>query len=997
MRPALPPLCLALLLCLAPAASAAGPPPAPVPVREIVERAVEAYVQRTGNQVVGMGSWIKGATYRNPLTSPDPSDHDMTPVFQGGKPAELERQWKDMQGFLRQEISDGLRKAKPGITSQEIDQVMRSVNVYPPESLIADVVDEKEAAQRFARMGARPNLGGGPVEGLWGKGKKPFTQAYAEKAGRSFFRDPKGVVRKGFTDLDNLAAGYGRFDLGATGELAEQFAKKARLAMAEGRGADALKNLQRLDQYLRKGKSVAGISGAGNLNPELLEALADAQGLDLQDAETMGKWLERNQRLLGQGLGHADDELVLLKEIAGATDGGKLKFLKSLQGNKLRRFLSWARGVQGKMGQALNSGKALAAKVPWDKAFKAAVALGVAIELYNAAGLYQTDGWDAANQALSLAAINLIPSNILGQVMLDYGTEVGYDLAAASQGCENLLAGIYEVQGRQALGQGEQIESLARRCLDEQCVTQALERQAEAASHKDLKQESYAGVKGARAIKARLMGQCLPVVLQAWKRERYRLLGLALQDKYDLDKMLSGSLVALEATGAGQGPQREHLVRPEFTLQREPLRNLLVKFEDDLKLLGGPQKLGRLSVGERFHWRVEVFDFGQGQWLPFRQPPDLNRHLDPRNRHTALLGREAELRLSLPAGPSYRVVLDYSLVVMPVVPPLGFRAPEVEEFNRELRGAYGLKALLPLETGSWRLRVSGPASLAAGAPGKLRARVEGQPPWGPGFATQVIWEQAPGAARLGQGPELAIMGPAQGAVQYRAVLLGQVAGQEERLAEEMFTLSAQGLAWLRMSAVDKLSRASLAGATWRISGPDGFSAQRQGASFTLGQAPAGSYRIEVSAPQHQDLRGPLTLEAGQRYDKVAPLAPLPLTKPEAKERPVVTTGPKGAAGAPAAPDPLEGMSPAQICACYQQWYVTVHKKPQKPGKERTEVKQAMRYEADKKRCWGEFTYHFFYEKEQKWVYNGVVWSHYPSLRKAAGVCRGYLREQHQGR
>ncbi|MBU4565529.1 MAG: hypothetical protein KMY53_10730 [Desulfarculus sp.] len=997
MQPALLPLCLALLLFCALPAPAAAPVEAQVPVREIVDRAVEAYVQRTGNQVVGMGSWIKGTTYRNPLTSPDPSDHDMTPLFKSKDPLVLEQQWKSMQSELRESIEKGLRQAKPGITRQEVDKVMRSVNVYPPESLVADVVDEKEAMERFSRMKAKPNLGGAPVEGVWGKAKKPFTQAYSQSAGRTYFRDPKGIVRKGFTDLDNLAAGYGRFSLEATSDLAEQFAKKARLAMAEGRGADALKNLNRLNQYLRKGKNAAGISGAGNLNPELLEAMADAQGLDLQDADTMRNWLERNQRILGKGLGHADDELALLKRIAVSTDGDELKYLKSLQGNKLRRFMSWARGMQGKMGQALNSGKAVAAQVPWDKAFKAAVALGVAIELYNAASLYQTDGWDAANQSLSLAGINLIPSNILGQLMLDYGTEVGYDLVAAPQGCENLLAGIYEVKGRQRLGQGEQIEDLARRCLDEQCVSEAVERQAEAASHKDLEKESYAGVKGSRAIKARLMGQCLPVILQAWKRERYRLLGLALLDKRDLDKMLSGSLLVLEAPGSGGGQTREYLLRPQFTLEREPLRKLLVKFEDDLKLLGGPGKMGRLSVGERFHWRVEVFDFRQGKWLPFKQPPDLSRHLDPRNRHTAMLGQKAELKLALPAGPNYRVGLEYSLVAMPAVPPLGYRAPEVEEFSRELRATYGLKALLPLETGNWRLKVSGPKSLAAGAPGKLSARVEGDPPWGKGFTTQVIWEQAPGSARLGQGPELAITGPAQGNAQYRAVLVGQVAGREERLAEEMFTLAAQGFAWLRMSAVDKLSRQPLAGASWRISGPDGFSARRQGASFTIEQAPAGSYRVEVSAPEHQNLQGPLTLEAGKRYDKVAPLVALPQPKPEAKakseDRPVVTTGPKNLRGAPAAADPLEGMTPDQICSCYEQWFLKVKKKPKKPGKERTEAKQAMRYQADKKRCWGEYTYHFYYEQKKRWEYNGVVWTHFPSLRKASGICKSYLRSQ----
>lgn len=962
---------------------AASVPPGAVPVRKIVDKALQDYVKQSGNRVIDMGSWIEGSTYRNPLTSVDPSDHDMMPIFDSQKLTknQMATKWKRMQNFMRGRIEKGLKAANPKISKAEIDRVMKSVNIYPPDPIVTGVIDEKDAIKKFNKLGAKPNLGGAPVEGIWGKAKKPFTQAYSESAGRTYFRDPKGLVRKGFTDLDNLMTGYGKFEAKAVNELCEQFAKKARLAMLEGRGADALKNLKRLNQYLRKGKNAAGLTGFETTNPKLLEAMADADGLDIKDAETMQKWLERNQKILRQGFSQADDQLMWLKEVADLEDAEKLKFVKGMRGDKFRRFMSWAKGLHYKINQAAGAGKAAVAKVPWDKVFKAAIALGVAIELYNAASLYESDGWEAANQSLSLAVINVIPTNILGQMMIDYATEVGYDLMAAPQSCLNLISGIYEVKGRQHVGEGEQIEDLAKRCMEEECVAQAVKKHAEAASRKQLDKESYAGVKGARSIQARLLGKCLPVVLQAWKRERYQLLSKALNDKNILDRELSNTILLLESKTKSTGKEETQItVRPSFTMDRAKFFGILRKYEDDLKLLGGPKRLGHLSVGERYQWDLEVLDFRHNKWRRKKSFPGRTNYIDPRNPKVKALGRGEELKASLAKGPAYRISLTYTLVVMPAAALVGFRAPEVDEFSREFRGNYTFKAVLPLETGKWRLMVSGPDSLAAGVEGKLTAKVQGTPPWfkDPGFATKLIWELFPSAHKIGQGDVLSIEGPVDEEQKYRAVLLGTVASQPTRLAEVVKTVSPLGVAWVRITAVDRDTRKPLPRTSWRISGPGGLDIKHGGASITLDKAAPGRYQIRVSAPGHNPLKGPLTVAVGKRYDKVAPLRPMEQEKPKQQPtpKPVPPTQPQVA---------QEAMSPQEICSCYEKWYLKY--KAKDPAKKRMKVLRPMQFDPQKNRCSGQYEYWVIpsNSKKKKFVM-GARWRHTPSLSKAKSIC-----------
>ena len=852
-----------------------------VDVRSLIDQALRNYVQHSPSTlkgVVAMGSWVTGSNYRSPLISPDPSDHDMTPIFDSQKMSrsQMIEEWKRMQHFMRQQIKASLKRKFPGASSKQIRKILRSVNIYPPDQIVADIVDEKDAARRFAQLKATPNLGGAPVEGTWGISKKPFTQFYAQSAGRTYFKDIHGVVRRGFSDLDNLAAGYGKFTLQATSELCEQFSKKIQLAITEGRGADALKNLKRLNHFLRKAKSRSGLVGFEATNPRLLQAIGNAEDLDLHDAQTMSHWLKENHDLLQKGLSHADEQLFWIKEVASLDDAAQIKFVQSMRADKMRRFLSWAKGLQAKINKAAGKSKTVVKQLPWGKLFKTAVALGTAIEIYNAAALYQSDGWDAANQSLSRAVLGLIPSAILGQIALDYATEVGYDMASAHQDCLDLMAGIYETQGRQHVGQGEQIDALAKRCVDETCVAEAVGRRAQEASYKQLGKESYAGVKSARAIRDRLMGRCLPVVLKAWKGERYALLTRVIKDKDAIDRLFSGAMMVLHTRSSRVGDEVKIHAEPQFLYSQKSLLAMLRRMEHDLKMLGGPEQLGRLYIKENYRWTVQRFDHRQGRWITLQQLPAHTRQIHPRSSDRKDLGDLEPFEMRLPYGATYRVRLDYNLLMVPGLMAEDWQAPEVKEFHSRLRDAYRLKAAAILETARWHLNVTGPSSLSAGTTGTLSAHIEGSPPWAddPGFTTRIRWEKLPGKQTVGWGERLTITAPESRQATYRAVLVGTMGGREVPLGEALHTLSVRsGHATLLIQVIDEESGSAIPDALWDIRDTKGHTIAHTGSELSR-TLPPGTYYFTIESSGYMPFTATLKLAAGMRYKKRVKLLPL---------------------------------------------------------------------------------------------------------------------------
>ena len=957
---------LALLLVTGLAGLAGADQPAVDP-RPIIEKLVEEWVSSQGNQsikVVGLGSWIKGGAYRNPLEFPaDPSDHDMTLVMDSDDPGLMRKKWQEFQGFMQRRLRDKLPQEQAG-------QVLKSVNIYPPDQLTDDIIDQADAVAKYealaGKAGGTPNLGGEPVEGLWGGGKKPFVQAYSDTNGRTFYWDAENkTVRQGFSDLDNMMAGYGKFSGYNTARLSSQFADKTAKALTSGNPGEAYKNLKRLDQYLRKSKSMAGLKGSAIANPELAEAIADYDKVlsntlseAAEEAKRLGqafdpkspailqkareRWLNKNQKLIDQALEYAQLESQYCRIIASGADDAAM-YLKQLKGNRLRRFMSTLRKGMDNARRVGAKGMEVAGKVPWGKVLKLAAALAVAAEVYNLADIYNEKGLDAALKQANLTAItSIFPANVVGQMILEYSQQAGYGLVIKQQGCLDLVAGLYEVKGREATAQGSQIDKLARDYTDAGQVERVVALHARRAASKGLKNESAADVEAAEAVAAGLVAKCAGTVLDAWQRERLRLLGLAMAQKIKLDFKLSRTPLTVNLAAKPAGDEVEVIASCRPAGSRSELVGLLRELGDRIKDLGGRGRQGGLLVNERYVWSVRRQGSG-GQWSPWQEVSNRTNRVLLDGERPFFFGWNQDAGFKLAKGQRYEVSLEYVLTERPN-PDLDFMAPEVRDHLQELWQRYVFKAAMPLDTSFVKLAIKGPDKLLLGQKGELRAEISGRPE--PGAEWQVAWLNPKTGEEVRTGPSLSLIRHNQpGKVIIKAVLYQAQNGGRAKMAQTEHALEFIAPAYLRFSAVDKQSRQPLLGARWSLSGPQSIS-RGPAASIELAAVMPGIYQVQVRAEGYHGLKGPLTLKAGEHYDKVAPLRKM---EQEKKQPPAAQSEPPQTAATTPAPS-QEQTEYQRICSCYEKLYLAQWKN--RAPKDKALVVSAMVWNPAKKTCSG---------------------------------------------
>lgn len=782
-----------------------GPHPAragePPDVKKIVEELVTDYVAKSGNKVVGLGSWIKGNRYRNPLLFPgDPSDHDMTLILDSKDPGELKRAWKRFQKFMK----NGLEEKLHGLPPEDVQRVLDSVNIYPPDQLTADIFDQADAVAKYRRLGGKPNLGRESVEGIWGKGKKPFVQAYSNQAGRTFYRDSKGVVRKGFTDLDNMIQGFGRFTTYNTAHLSSQFAEKASEALLQNKPALVLKDLKRLDQYLRKSKSMAGLSGASLTNPEIESALKNYQRIlhdtlaqEAAKAKKLGrafdpeipgflrkvreKWLSQNRGLVEKGLQYAKLEAAYCRQVAAGTDEAA-RFLARLKGNRLRRFLALVRKGVDQSKRLGGAGMKLAGKVPWGKVLKAAAALGAAMDAYSVYDAYRKQGLEAALRQANLSAIlTVFPSAAVSEFILEYAKDRGYDLVTRYQDCQDLVSGIYSVKGRERVGRGLSLEKLARNCYQQSQVVALLRHHARQAADKRLAHASAADRQSAQAVALRLTEKCQGPILEAWHRQRLELLGRLLAQKIKLDFRMSRLNLTLQLPfkkGKGKKVHLKAILHPAGG--RRAIWQIIRAMNARLKDLGGTKRIGKLWVRELYLWRLRRL--APGAPGPFQVVQRKENLLLPQSTRPNFMGYRLPVEFYAAKGGRYQLVLDYTLWVRPDRD--AELAPEVIQYYRQLLGRYDFKLPLEFDLGTPGVVIEGPARVALGASARLRARPVRVQYLPSGSRLRLEWWDA-GGRRLGAGALLNLAPrsrPGSQVVQVRMLEVGGKPPQELAVA-----------------------------------------------------------------------------------------------------------------------------------------------------------------------------------------------------------------------
>lgn len=221
---------------------------------ELMREVVMEFVAETGNSVIGVGSWLEPARFKEGI-----SDFDMRLISADGAGTPL-RQWHESKRRLVELINHRFGDRAP--------DVLRRTNLYAPNQLMAGVQNQQEAIARLRELGTAPNLAHRgpvsattPVDGIWGKGGEAWRQEYERASGRFFYRNPDGTrVLVGRAHIQHRLEGYALRTADGTAQVAGQYSDMAFRALDKASAHDLAKYLQRIDQSLAQSYELSRVS-----------------------------------------------------------------------------------------------------------------------------------------------------------------------------------------------------------------------------------------------------------------------------------------------------------------------------------------------------------------------------------------------------------------------------------------------------------------------------------------------------------------------------------------------------------------------------------------------------------------------------------------------------------------------------------------------------------------------------------------------------------------
>ena len=494
------------------------------PTNVRVQNVLKKLVSSNNSEVVGLGSWISGKKYNDPLTG-GASDHDMRLLLpQGTSPEDALGEWKATQAKLKEMV-----KAEFG---EDADRVLSTINLYPPTQLVQGVEDGADAAERFVGLGTVPNLGyTGAVdasmedsmakkltEGLYGPGASAFTQNYEEDAGKLFY-SYKGKGVTGMTDLVHETEGVATYSASGMGNTSLQWVEHAEEAMHNGNGKSLAKYLERLQRDLIKGRDMARCPINDTYLKQLQEAAAALRN-DPSAAETIsGKisgLLERAQM----------DAAILRKyDDAGEAQQALLKAaLTSMEDSK---------GIGATLLEAMQ-------KVPADQLVEGLMAAMTTWETSAALGEGNSGVAAVSLSQLFLPLGPALMAQLTNQIM-DAARDAGFSLMANSQDVADLLAGIFTAGASpDAEAKGYTLDQIVAEFWTEQQLRGFVEARAQQAADRGwggtATRAADAGVADA------IFQRCYPRILGAWRGKRDALTSefKRLEKQLAMDSLLVG-------------------------------------------------------------------------------------------------------------------------------------------------------------------------------------------------------------------------------------------------------------------------------------------------------------------------------------------------------------------------------------------------------------------------------------------------------------------------
>ncbi len=610
----------------------------------------------SGGALVSQGSWTapKGG-YRDPLGNfPRPSDHDLRVLIPDGmNQAEALQYYQQTRARVAARV-----RAKFG---ENAERVLRSVNIYPPEQLMAGVTTEAEAIERFSKLGiGTPNLGGLPPEGLWAEGRFPFARGYERTTGRIFY-NKGGKMQQGFADIvSDIVSGaddaVAQTLVGAS-QNAAAFAQKVAHAVETGHPEDAIKSLQRTRTNLGKSFGLAGETSSTSYLDDLI-AKAKNDPLPLNNPTLRQEILEAMKR--------ATLEARLLEKLKSASVADK---------ELITRWLQEIR-TGGTTGQKI---MAFFGKLPLDKIALGLNTIFTFYQGYVIAGkvdegdiegaLRETIVW-AAFEAIGVGPGMMV---MMANLLIEQAKSFGYDLMASTQDCEDLLAGVFTVRGREVNVLDDKVrpltvDDLVAMYQRPQDLEGAIEYRSHHAASRGL---GKATGKSDKEVEKSLNDRCKREIQIKWTNKRM-----------DLDRAFMTLYSAIASSPVSIDVQPDPAVLPDSgkpvvitAILQSPMADIQEtqkKMEELLDKLAGKHEY---TVSVKFEWQLD------GATLSSADRQTINFEIGKPGDHTLYGEMKLHIYSGMSYGRSYPDVRQYKMTTVAVADKKG--PPGQKEDDKE--------------------------------------------------------------------------------------------------------------------------------------------------------------------------------------------------------------------------------------------------------------------------------------------------------------------------
>lgn len=511
-RPFLAALVLPLLihgapLVAAPKPSAAAPALSSSSTAVRMQNVVMRFTQTTGNDMIGLGSWISGKKYSDVLMG-GTSDHDLRLLSNAQTPAEAQRDWLR----ARQTLTDLIKKE----FGQDADKVLRSVNLYPPNQLMTGVEDAGEALARFQKLGAVPNMGySGDVaaapakfaEGLYGPGSTVWVQDYEKTAGRLFY-SRNGQAFVGFTDLTHMAEGMGRYDVQGMCNTSVQWCDHIVEELKAGHGDKVAKYLERLERDLTKARSLARL----DLDPAWRAQVKQIVSALKKDPSKIHSLSGVVESLLARSQG----EVQMIRAMTSATP---------VERKILEQALKEMKSGKGAFGRLAEQANEAGGGLGMERTLQAILIMIQVRQTARYAGeeQYEQAAATAITTALGLASLPVGFVAEMTTCITEAAKDAGFNFAANTQDAWDLMAGLYTAVGRTSVDDGRAytLEDLVEGIEDPAKLRDVVYAKAMLAASRSI-DGAVTGTTDQKVGEA-IFNRCYPVILQAWQARRDQL------------------------------------------------------------------------------------------------------------------------------------------------------------------------------------------------------------------------------------------------------------------------------------------------------------------------------------------------------------------------------------------------------------------------------------------------------------------------------------------